>query len=467
LNKEKTYTVAGLALFFVLFSVVAFLKNGTGDAGDSIQHYLISRFAFRHPELFLHHWGKPVFVLLSAPFAQFGFVGIKLFNCLVAVLTGYFTYRIAKQLKIDHPWLAILFLFFAPLYFVYIFSGMTEHLFALALVLSVYLVLKKKVPAAVLIVSFLPFIRSEGLVMAGVFAGYLVLRRNYRMLPFLLTGHVVYSLAGYFYYHDLLWVLNRIPYASLDPWYGSGHPADFIYKLTYVLGTPLYILLTAGLVYLPIAFFIRKNRSSEWFTEEVVLIYGSFLAYFVAHSLFWALGIFNSMGMGRVMIAVVPLTALIGLRGLNLASFSPTNLMRRLIMIAVAGYVILFPFTSNPASVKWDSDLDLTDDQVLIDEITSEVRSVYTGYKYFYSHPYMGIGLGIDPFDRNVHDKIMHLDFPGSLRKHSLVIWDSWFSLVEEQIPADSLLNDKRLLLLRSYESERDPERKIVIFVYE
>ena len=72
-----------MGAWFIVLCLVAIFTNGTGDAGDSVQHYLFSKSAFKHPELFLDHWAKPIFVLLSAPFAQLGFVGMKIFNCLI------------------------------------------------------------------------------------------------------------------------------------------------------------------------------------------------------------------------------------------------------------------------------------------------------------------------------------------------------------------------------------------------
>lgn len=45
-------------------------------------------------------WGKPVFTLLAAPFAYWGFTGIKLFNVALATATLWLTYRSACLLNI-------------------------------------------------------------------------------------------------------------------------------------------------------------------------------------------------------------------------------------------------------------------------------------------------------------------------------------------------------------------------------
>lgn len=154
--------------------------------------------------VFLHHWAKPVFVLLSAPFAQFGFSGIEIFNCLCATLTALLTFYTARQLKVRQPYLVFLLLFFAPFYFQLIFSGLTEYLFGLATIAGIYFTSREKHLPALLIVSFLPLMRSEGLLIMGVFGLYYLINRKFKFLPLLLAGQLVYSLAGAHYHGDIL-----------------------------------------------------------------------------------------------------------------------------------------------------------------------------------------------------------------------------------------------------------------------
>ena len=44
-----------LSVYYVAMLAMAFIANGTGDDGDSIAHYLFSRYAFVHPENFIEH----------------------------------------------------------------------------------------------------------------------------------------------------------------------------------------------------------------------------------------------------------------------------------------------------------------------------------------------------------------------------------------------------------------------------
>ena len=73
--------------------------DGTGGSGDSIHHYLYAKYATAHPENFFNHWAKPLYVLLACSFAQFGFVGMKIFNALVALFTIFLRTEQVKALK--------------------------------------------------------------------------------------------------------------------------------------------------------------------------------------------------------------------------------------------------------------------------------------------------------------------------------------------------------------------------------
>ena len=215
-SPQAKFVYSFLATFFLITTLLACFSMGTYESGDSIQHYLISRYSFKHPELFFNHWGKPFFVLLSSSFAQFGFLGINIFNILCATLTGLISYKIAKHLQLDKPWLTPVFALFAPIYYVTLITGLTEPLFGLVLMAGIYLVLKQNFTASALLISFLPFARTEGFVLLPLFAlAYLIyptgpatknfkgnvnVSRSGRILLsslLLLSGTVLYSILGY------------------------------------------------------------------------------------------------------------------------------------------------------------------------------------------------------------------------------------------------------------------------------
>jgi len=213
MKNKSIYLV--LFIYAILAALTITYCNGTGDSGDSILHYLYAKYAPVQPELYFNHWAKPLYVLLASPFAQFGFVGVKIFNVLVTLLTIFFTLKITQKLEIKNAILVSIIFICSPLYFILTFSGLTEPLFALFISISTYTALNNKFILTCIIISFLPFVRSEGLIILSVFAFYFLVKKEWKMLPLLLFGHIAYSIAGYFIYHDLFWVFTKIPYAEL------------------------------------------------------------------------------------------------------------------------------------------------------------------------------------------------------------------------------------------------------------
>ena len=466
----KKFDYIHIILFsYLLIGILTIISfTGTGDSGDSILHYLFAKYAPLHKELFFNHWAKPLYVLLSSPFAQLGFVGVKYFNLLVSLLTIYFTYKVAKILKYKNPLLIAILLIFAPTYYILTFSGLTEPLFAFFLILGIYLTIKRFYIIGAIIISFTPFIRSEGLIILCVFGLFYIFKKKWKTLPFLASGHVLYSITGYFIYNDFLWVFNKIPYAILGSKYGSGEFLHFVDQLNYVIGVPVYILFCLGVL----SFIWRQVKGKEKIVlEENTLIIGGFAAYFLFHTLCWYFGIFNSMGLKRVLIGVIPLISLISLNGLNFITEENIFMNKKLKLIiqyVFILYIIIFPFTSNPAAIDWKKDMMLSKDQEIAINIANylKVHKNASSNTYFYAHPYLSEALHIDHFDNN---KRIELTFDNltKLKRGDWVIWDNWFAVIECGITAEYLEKIDRLKKIKEF-CKKDNKRtsKYIIFKY-
>lgn len=424
-----------LLVYSILAALTIFFFQGTGDGADSVMHYLFARYAPRHPELYFNHWAKPVYVLLASPFAQLGFPGIKLFNAIVTGFTVFFTFRIAQLLKFKNTLVAAMILLFAPQYYAITFSGLTEPLFALFVSLGIYAALRGKYLAAALVISFLPFVRSEGLIMIGVFGIYFLLNGKWKFIPALMFGNVVYSLAGFFVHHDILWVFTKIPYANMGSPYGSGRLAHFVIQFYYMVGAPIYILFWIGTVAI-----IYKAVKRTAGLNLLILVLLGFFAFFIAHTLFWYLGIFNSMGLKRVLAGVMPMAAIIALAGFNFLSeeiFKERKSLRDGLQFALLAYICVFPFTSNKAALKWDRDLSPLADQEAAASTAGFIRE-HGGVsrRFLFNHPYLSHALDIDHFDVN---RRIDLNAPSlqSIKAGDIIIWTDAFSpsdLTEETL---------------------------------
>ncbi len=460
MTKDDKIALSILAILTVPVIYFALFVPFEGDTGDSMNHYYFARYAFGDARLLLDHWAKPFFTLLASPFAQFGFAGMKLFNGIAGILSAWMAYEIAQKLDLRFPWLAIVFVLFAPDYFVKLFSGYTEPLFGLMLITSIYLVMDKRFYLSTLLLSFLPFVRSEGLIIIVVFAFYFLFAKKLKPIVLLTTGHLVYSIAGFIAGKSLLWVFTEIPY-GVNSVYGKGNFSHYPGHLLLSMGVPLFLLCVTGILLICGSIFLKKTGLSSKFRNEIILLlFGSFLAYFLFHTFSWGLGLFGSMGVTRVLCVLIPLQGVISLIGLNFLAnrvFTKQAIIMYSVYILFICYILIFPFMHNPASINCEKDLRRTPDMLIMHGIASEIHRSFPDKYLYYSNPYLSYALDINPFDRSKHRCFTDWQLEKSLRPNSLLIWDSWFSVSEERTDSTRLLKDSTLKLIRRYP---DPEHK-------
>ncbi|HEX2899147.1 MAG TPA: hypothetical protein VHS96_05430, partial [Bacteroidia bacterium] len=257
---EKRLVLLGLCAYFVVSLCIAITSSGTYDAGDSVMHYQIAHYAFVHPDNFLSHWGKPFFTLVAAPFAAMGFWGMKLFQCLLALGTGWLTYQNARMLRFRWAWLAPLFVLAAPEFFLSQLSGLTEPFFAFVLTLGVFGMLHGKPLPAAIALSLLPFVRTEGFLLLPVFGLILLLRKEWKAIPLLTLGTLVYAILGGIFLSDFLWIWTQNPYADQTLNYGLGGWLHFPEKYLFVVGIPIYALTLAGFVLAPLRLALQRMQ---------------------------------------------------------------------------------------------------------------------------------------------------------------------------------------------------------------
>ena len=177
-SSNKNILFIFFAIAFVVTTVIAYLSDGAVGGGDHYVHYRMARYSWQHPQYFLDLWGKPVFTILASPFAQFGIMGVKVFNLIGGFTTAFVTVKIAQKFELKNSLLAAFFLLFMPTYFFLMMISMTEILFSLLLVFSIYLILNEKHLVAALLVSLLPFSRQEGYAYLVLVAIYFIYKKK-------------------------------------------------------------------------------------------------------------------------------------------------------------------------------------------------------------------------------------------------------------------------------------------------
>ena len=450
---EKLLLALILSALFVFILILILLSDGFYGGGDSIAHYRISHFSFKYPYLFLDHWGKPVFTILSAPFSQLGFNGIRAYNLLAGLLTAFLSYRILKLMNEKNALLVVVFLIFTPVYLMIFFSGLTEVTFSLVLTFSVYLVFKEKYFWSALVISFLPFARTEGIIILPLFAlGYLYYKK-YVPILILASGFLFFSLIGWPYYDDLLWVIHRMPYSGAVDVYGHGTLFHFVRNMPHLEGLPLLVLFLLG-VGVMFTLIFKKGKEANSYQKVLIFIFLPFLAYFSAHSYVWWKGLGSSLGLLRVIAGIVPLAAILSVLGYNLISSKLKNriLSGYVLPVVIIMLVVYTPFNLNRYPMGMDYQ------QEVLKAAADFVKdSGYMNNRIYYYDLYFQFKLGVDPFDREkCFERIPVKENPGeNIPSGSIIQWDAHYGPNEGGLPLANLLNSKNLTLLKKFSPEQ------------
>ncbi len=450
--------------FAVVMAALAVTMPGTCDEGDSVHHYLSARYAFRHPELFFNHWAKPIHVLIMAPFAQMGMVGIKLANIALMCLAMWCVIGVAALMGARHPWLAGLLMGTMPELVHVTLSGLTEPLFAAVIALSVYWIFHRRYVWAAVLLSFLPFIRSEGLLIMGVAFLYFGVMRQWASIWLLLVGHVVYGLAGWPYYGSPFWVLGGVPYGKQANAYGRGSWLHFFREAPHYWGWAISLLVLWGYI-------MGFNRVYDWFAgvkarynSEYLLLFGLFTVYFGGHVVFWGFGIFSSFGLTRVMtgigcigalLAVGPADSLLDQISRKIGSAAATAAMLCILvvdMLCAPSFVQRFqlsPFQQSHAAVRQTFERIRAPDSCMV----------------YADAVNLGMALDIDWFGPG-RAYTYQMPKTGAFDRPTLVVWDYWYSVMEAGTTLDQLLEDPRLRLVDVQRAVGQfPEPVTVLFV--
>lgn len=437
---------------WVLLCFVAVSFNGTADEGDSVEHYLFARYAFLHPENFINHWAKPMFVCIAAPFAQLGFAGVKLLNVTFWAFQLVFVVRIARYFGTGYYWILPLFGVCAPMNLTHTLSGLTEPMFAFWLAGSIALIWYDRKWAGYILLSFLPLVRSEGLIVFCPVIVYMLLARDARYLPLLAVGHLVFGIVGYGYYHDLLWTVRQNPYATLDIFYGRGDLNTFVKGMPNVIGWGVTFFLVVGCLD-GIRRLLFKN---QWLKDpialkETILIYGIMLSYLAAHSLFWYYGIFKSFGLLRVVLGIMPLILLIAWRGFTWSFEALPRQVPYAIRYLILAGGLIFGLAMH-RTLRYDFTLNAVQQSVrnAAKDLQQRLPDLDTRIKYYTSVD-VALGFELDYFEHQLSRRPHQLYSGEPVPKGSLVIWEDKFMPVEGKTPLQQLQQDPRLTQLGTY----------------
>lgn len=420
------------------------------NTGDGLIHFFISQASWSDPLLFFHHWGKPLFTLISSPFSQFGYGGIVLFNILVSIATIILGWKILDHFKV-HKAVSLLLptsMFAIPDIHETVLSGLTEPFFNLILVTSFFALVKDRHLIFAILISFLPFCRSEGQLIILLAIPLLIVLKQFKSILFLGTGFMIYSIMGSVFIGDFFWYFNNSPYHMSNDIYGSGEWHHYLKSFSHYLG---YLGLVIGILgsSLFIYFTLKKTKLE---LKASIAIFGalSFFGVLAAHSYFWATGQNGSLGLTRIATQGMPLFLIICIYFIGQISYLKHKL--NIIFIVLESLLLLGINVPENAQITSAKNLDASIQKTAEFLKDKELR-------IHYYHPLLAYLLEQNPFGKStnlirnesslsVHDQLETFYQPGDL-----LVRDSHFGRQGPCLPLSDLEAESKLVLIDEFPS--------------
>lgn len=418
------------------------------DPGDGIVHFFYSAASWENPILFLDLWNKPLFTILSSPFAQFGFGGMLVFNVLVFTLTILYGWKTLHRLNVNR-YFALSFpllLLLTQDYANTILGGNTEPLFSLLLVVALWFWIQEKYLFFALFIGLLLFSRSEG--QLPVLLGFLLLVyiRQWKALFSLFLPFLFFASIGLAIFDDFLWYFNRSPYQMNNTIYGVGTYDHYLMSYKNFLGNHglfLFLLaLPATLLHL-----FRKRFTTQ--TGGLTLLtYGTFLGVIAAHSYFWGSGQNASIGLTRIATQALPSFLICQIYFLQKTPWKwPT--LSNYFAIALAGILVVY-LLFTPYFFKKVKPMELATKE-LFDRNKTQLQN----QTLLTSHPYFAYLLGGNYMRPSSKVKLLNTSSYTPMRSDlNFVFWDSNFGPQESGVSLSSLKENKRLTIVDSVQIE-------------
>lgn len=450
-RSEIFYLCSLSVIILGVFIYFASISPGCEGGMDSYNHYLISRYSWQYPYLLLDQWGKPLYTILASPFANLGFIGVKIFNILLWLGSAWLTWYTAKKLGLKYAWIGFVLVILPQVSIENTISGLTEYLNEFLLILFLFLAASKKWNAAAAICGLLPFARSEGFVIMAAAGFYLIfIEKNYKSLLWFIAGPLLFNSIGWMVEGDPYWIITHNPYIKAQitgVMCGTGsifHYAKLCRFIFSMAGSALVILGTGFALYSCISKrFLFVDRYMFW------LVGGIFWLYFGVHSFIWWKGLMGSCGYTRVMIVITPLMAL-------LSVYATSNLCHyfnrfKHYILGLIGLLLLISTSHALTFMKRNFPLQISKEQIEFVKVAEWLKTVdYKDHMTYFLYPYLNILSDINPYDKSRFEFLWSFDFDYA-PVGSLVIWDGHFGPNESQIPLTKLQNHPDFTLIKSF----------------
>lgn len=444
---QQTFVWLSLAICVSIYCYAIYVGKVPLDIGDGLEHYAISRDAWKNNTNFLNHWGKPFFILFSSGFAQFGFKVYTFFNVLVFASTIMISYSILRHFRA--PIIAFIVLPFVfisiPEYSQCVIAGLTEPFFGLLITILLWAIIYEKWLLFAIIASFVPFARSEGMLVISIAPFVLMAYKQWKIIPFLITGFVIYALVGMWILDQPLWYFENDPY-PIDSPYGKGNWSHYLMAvqdytgLFNVLFFPFYIF----------GWLIWRSHHHKKAITAILFVSIIFFGIIAIHSYYWANGLRGSMGLTRIATQGTPAFITLGFIGLSYFLNELHKLTHTVIGIAIS---FLFVKEINELIlIREPNSFELN-----IEKSVAFVNDIRKTNKVYYFHPLIAYYNGHTTKEtiNNFHHQFTHLATHANncFKPGDLLIRDSKFGPIEQGLSLEELKQYPWILPIKHFYS--------------
>ena len=292
---------------------------------DEIQHYLYSHNVWNNPADLWHSWSRPGRNLLQFLPAYFGLEATRVCTLGFAGVAVWLTGREARRMQMAGIVFLPLLICFQWWFPELSYAVLTQTPFMLVWIAAIFFAMRERLVLAALCWGYLGLVRHEGIALTALwglwvifsprgFARYLFQKKwreaGKSLGPALWLGF--WTLLPMIVMNIATWKMRgEIPFMMfIEPrptdYYGSGPIWLYLRHLLMAAGWPTVVLMLIGSV--------RGWPKISW----GMLLYATYPAYLVLHSLIYWKGLYASGGYYHFIMPMAPFIGLIALRGLNL-----------------------------------------------------------------------------------------------------------------------------------------------------
>ncbi len=330
-DKRRDALLAGLLTVIGLGISAAFgLISPEGVVHfDDLTHYLYAKWAWQWPAYLLDDWGRPGFTSLYFLPAGIGWWACRILSALLSAGSAWLAFRIAQRMGLRQAWGVVVFCFAQPLFFQLSQTTLTETVLAFYLTAAVYLAQRGRWSWSAALVSIGIVTRHEAIVFLPVWAWFAWRGgvKPWRLWPIVWAPVVVNGAA---WLADLRPAILRLFEPRPSGQYGHGGWLTFFSRSLEAWGPGIAVLAITGI------------RSTWRKTTGGGLVVTCILAYFCAQTIVRALGLFDSGGYARFLVAISPLVAIAALAGWHRLWAADISQRRSAVIVAGAAMVVLW-----------------------------------------------------------------------------------------------------------------------------